>query len=33
MLTGCTPWLPELAAYYRQQGYWEGQTLGDLVDC
>jgi len=32
MLTGCTPWPPELAAYYRQQGYWAGQTLGDLVD-
>jgi len=26
MLTGCTPWPPELAAYYRQQGYWEGQV-------
>jgi 2,3-dihydroxybenzoate-AMP ligase len=32
MLTGCTPWPPELAADYRRQGYWAGQTLGDLVD-
>ena len=32
MLPGCTPWPPELAAHYRRKGYWEGRTLGDLVD-
>lgn len=32
MLEGCTPWPPALAEHYRQRGYWQGQTLGDLVD-
>jgi 2,3-dihydroxybenzoate-AMP ligase len=32
MLAGCTPWPPDLAERYRQKGYWEGRTLGDLVD-
>jgi 2,3-dihydroxybenzoate-AMP ligase len=32
MLAGCTPWPADLAARYRREGYWRGQTLGDLVD-
>jgi 2,3-dihydroxybenzoate-AMP ligase len=32
MLEGCTPWPAELAARYRREGYWLGQTLGELVD-
>lgn len=31
MLEGCAPWPPELAERYRQKGYWQGRTLGDLV--
>jgi 2,3-dihydroxybenzoate-AMP ligase len=31
MLDGFTPWPPELAEAYRQKGYWQGRTLGDLV--
>lgn len=32
MLPGCTPWPADVAAYYRAKGYWQGRTLGDLVD-
>ena len=32
MLDGCIPWPAEVAARYRERGYWQGQTLGDLVD-
>ena len=32
MLEGFTPWPAELAARYRQRGYWRDQPLGDIVD-
>ena len=31
MLDGCTPWPPEFARRYRERGYWQGHTLGELV--
>ncbi|MFC4158680.1 (2,3-dihydroxybenzoyl)adenylate synthase [Chitinimonas lacunae] len=30
-LPGFTPWPEEFAQRYRQQGYWTGQTLGDML--
>lgn len=27
-----TPWPPELAASYRAAGYWQGQTLGEMLE-
>lgn len=30
-LDGCTPWPPEAAARYRAAGYWQGQSLGDML--
>lgn len=33
MLPGAVPWPDDLAARYRQRGYWSGQTLGDLLGC
>lgn len=27
-----TPWPPELAASYRAAGYWQGQTLADMLE-
>src|SRR5438128_8702657 len=32
MLEGFTPWPAELAARYRERGYWRDQPLGDIVD-
>ena len=32
MLEGCVPWPPELAARYRQKGYWEDLTLREMLD-
>ncbi|HEY1360756.1 MAG TPA: AMP-binding protein [Xanthobacteraceae bacterium] len=32
MLEGCVPWPPELAARYRQKGYWEDITLREMLD-
>ncbi|MDP2619644.1 MAG: AMP-binding protein [Hyphomicrobiales bacterium] len=32
MLEGCVPWPEELAASYRQKGYWEDITLGQMLD-
>ena len=32
MLEGCTPWPADLAAHYRDKGYWEGLTLSRVVD-
>ncbi len=32
MLRGCTPWPPQFAQDYRQKGYWEGITLGEMLD-
>ncbi len=32
VLDGCTPWPPDAADRYRRKGYWQGKTLGDLVD-
>lgn len=31
MLQGCTPWPEELARRYRQEGYWAGHTLHDML--
>src|SRR5438045_8350943 len=31
MLDGCTPWPPEIAAGYRERGYWRGENLSDLL--
>nr|WP_101896955.1 AMP-binding protein [Embleya scabrispora] len=31
MLAGCTPWPDEWAERYRESGYWQGRTLGDLL--
>ncbi|MEU0374732.1 AMP-binding protein [Streptomyces sp. NPDC006283] len=31
MLDGCVPWPAELAARYRQAGYWRGEPLGRLL--
>jgi 2,3-dihydroxybenzoate-AMP ligase len=32
MLEGFTPWPAELAASYRERGYWRDQPLGDIVE-
>ena len=32
MLEGFTPWPAELAARYRERGYWRDEPLGDIVD-
>ncbi|GAB1689866.1 (2,3-dihydroxybenzoyl)adenylate synthase [Krasilnikovia sp. M28-CT-15] len=31
MLDGCTPWPADTAARYRRNGWWRGETLGDLL--
>ncbi|MEU4538687.1 AMP-binding protein [Streptosporangium sp. NPDC023825] len=31
MLAGCVEWPSEVAASYRREGYWRGETLGDLL--
>jgi 2,3-dihydroxybenzoate-AMP ligase len=31
VLEGCVPWPEELAARYRREGYWRGETLGELL--
>ncbi|WP_440085835.1 (2,3-dihydroxybenzoyl)adenylate synthase [Streptosporangium sp. LJ11] len=31
MLAGCVEWPSEVAAFYRREGYWRGETLGDLL--
>ncbi|MFI7011818.1 (2,3-dihydroxybenzoyl)adenylate synthase [Streptomyces sp. NPDC050145] len=31
MLDGCVPWPEDLAARYRADGYWRGETLGALL--
>ena len=31
MLAGCTPWPEEFARRYREQGYWEGITLFEML--
>lgn len=31
MLAGCIPWPEDFAQRYRQAGYWEGLTLGDML--
>ncbi|MEU6483279.1 AMP-binding protein [Streptomyces sp. NPDC046887] len=31
MLAGCTPWPPETARRYREQGIWRGDTLGTVL--
>ncbi|AUX32769.1 MULTISPECIES: (2,3-dihydroxybenzoyl)adenylate synthase [Sorangium] len=30
-LFGWTPWPPEVAELYRREGYWRGETFGDLL--
>ncbi|MDP3650497.1 MAG: (2,3-dihydroxybenzoyl)adenylate synthase [Rhodoferax sp.] len=32
MLAHCTPWPEELAARYRAQGYWRGETFSGVLD-
>ncbi len=32
MLEGCTPWPAELVKRYIELGYWEGHTLGEMLD-
>ncbi|WP_114968050.1 (2,3-dihydroxybenzoyl)adenylate synthase [Rhodoferax ferrireducens] len=32
MLAHCTLWPEELAAHYRAQGYWRGETFSDVLD-
>lgn len=32
MLAGCTPWPEEFARRYRAEGYWQGITLGQMLD-
>lgn len=32
VLEGFTPYPPELAREYREKGYWQGLTVGDLLD-
>jgi 2,3-dihydroxybenzoate-AMP ligase len=32
MLEGCTPWPDDVAKRYRDAGYWEDRTLGDMLD-
>ncbi|KAF1009810.1 MAG: 2,3-dihydroxybenzoate-AMP ligase [Pseudomonas fluorescens] len=31
MLEGCTDWPDDFVRHYRQQGYWQGLPLGDLL--
>ncbi|MER5325421.1 (2,3-dihydroxybenzoyl)adenylate synthase [Streptosporangium roseum] len=31
MMPGCVEWPEEVAARYRREGYWRGETLGDLL--
>lgn len=31
MLSGCTPWPPDMAAHYRESGAWRGCTLATLT--
>jgi 2,3-dihydroxybenzoate---[aryl-carrier protein] ligase len=31
MLDGCTPWPPEIAARYRERGYWRGENLSGML--
>ncbi|MBA8824424.1 2,3-dihydroxybenzoate-AMP ligase [Saccharopolyspora lacisalsi] len=31
MLSGCPTWPEEFARYYRQAGYWRGETFGELL--
>lgn len=31
MLPGCVPWPDEFARRYRQEGYWQGVTLGEVL--
>lgn len=31
MLDGCVPWPAEIAARYRREGYWRGESLGSLL--
>lgn len=32
MLEGCTPWPEEFVRRYKEAGYWEGRTLGEMLD-
>ncbi|MDP2937357.1 MAG: AMP-binding protein [Dehalococcoidia bacterium] len=32
MLEGCTPWPGEFVKRYVEAGYWEGRTLGEMLD-
>ncbi|WP_410610193.1 (2,3-dihydroxybenzoyl)adenylate synthase [Amycolatopsis sp. lyj-109] len=32
MLEGCVSWPDELAEQYRRQGYWQGRSLGELLE-
>lgn len=32
MLEGCTPWPEEFARRYRAEGYWQGITLGQMLE-
>ena len=32
MLDGFTPWPVELVKRYKEEGYWEGRTLGEMLD-
>ena len=32
MLNGCTPWPEEFAKLYREKGYWEGNTLYEMLE-
>lgn len=32
MLDGCYPWPEELVKRYVEAGYWQGQTLGEMLD-
>ena len=31
MLDGCTPWPADFARRYRERGYWQGITLGEMM--
>ena len=32
MLEGCTPWPEEFVKRYVEAGYWEGHTIGEIID-
>lgn len=32
MLSGCTPWPPEFVERYVARGYWEGLTIGEMLE-